>query len=43
MKNTRLFPKLPSGLSTKELRAEIRRRLEEAEKMGLIRKPNKFL
>ena len=41
MKTSFKFPRLPSGLSTKELREEIRRRLEEAEKMGLVRRPKK--
>ena len=42
MKTHPKFPKLPSGLSTEELREEIRRRLEEAEKMGMVRRPKKM-
>ena len=41
MKSNLKFPQLPTGLSAKELREEIRRRLEEAEKMGLVRRPKK--
>jgi hypothetical protein len=41
MKTPLNFPQLPLGLSTKLLREEIRRRLEEAEKMGLVRRPKK--
>jgi len=43
MKTPSPFPKLPTGLTTKELRQEIRRRLEEADKMGLIKRPKNAL
>jgi hypothetical protein len=39
MKNLPSFPQLPTDLPTKELRQEIRRRLEETDKMGLIKRP----
>ena len=35
---TSIFPKLPKGLTTKELRKEIRRRLKIMDEMGLIKK-----
>jgi hypothetical protein len=38
MKTIPLFPKFPKGLSTKEVRQEIQRRLEIMDQMGLIRK-----
>jgi len=38
MKNPPSFPKFPKGLSTKEVRQEIQRRLEIMDQMGLIRK-----
>ena len=41
MKTPLNFPQLPLGLSTKLLRAKIRRRLAEADKMGLVRRPKK--
>ena len=41
MKTPLNFPQLPMGLSTQQLRAKIRCRLEEAEKMGLVRRPKK--
>jgi hypothetical protein len=36
-----LFPSLPRKVSTSELRQEIRRRMEIADRLGLIRKPKK--
>ena len=33
-----IFPRLPKGLTTKELRKEIRRRLKIMDEMGLIKK-----
>ena len=41
MKNPSLFPKFPKGLSTKEVRQEIQRRLKIMDQMGLIRKSKK--
>ena len=41
MKTPLNFPQLPLGLSTQQLRAEIRFRLEKAKKMGLVRRPKK--
>ena len=38
MKNPSPFPKFPKGLSTKEVRQEIQRRMEIMDQMGLIRK-----
>jgi len=35
------FPNLPRNVSTAELRKEIRRRMEIADRLGLIRKPKK--
>jgi hypothetical protein len=36
-----LFPSLPRNVSTAELRQEIRRRMEIADRLGLIRKLKK--
>lgn len=41
MKLNSIFPKIPPNLTTRELRAEIRRRLKISERLGLIRKPKK--
>ena len=38
MKNPSPFPKFPKGLSTKQVRQEIQRRLVIMDQMGLIRK-----
>jgi len=37
-----LFPSLPRNVSTTELRQEIRRRMEIADRLGLIRRPKKW-
>ena len=39
MKTPSPFPKLPTGLSTKEVRQEIQQRLEIIDQMRLIKKP----
>ena len=36
-----LFSSLPRNVSTAELRKEIRRRMEIADRLGLIKKPKK--
>lgn len=36
-----LFPSLPRNVSAAELRKEIRRRIEIADRVGLIKKPKK--
>lgn len=36
---TSIFPRLPRGVSQKELRKEIRRRMKIMDEMGLIKKP----
>ena len=36
---TSIFPALPRGLTSKELRKEIQRRMKIMDKMGLIKKP----
>jgi len=41
MKNSPIFPKLPSGLSEQELRKEIRQRLAIAEQLGVIKRAKK--
>ena len=38
MKNF-IFPRLPRGLTQKELRKEIRRRMKIMDEIGLIKKP----
>ena len=36
---TPIFPRLPRGLTQKELRKEIQRRMKIMDEMGLIKKP----
>jgi hypothetical protein len=35
---TSIFPKLPNGLTTSELRKEIRKRIKMMDEMGLIKR-----
>ena len=35
---TSIFPKLPKGLNTRELRKEIQKRLKVMDEMGLIKR-----
>jgi len=39
---TPIFSRLPRGLTQKELRKEIQRRMKIMDEMGLIKKPKKF-
>lgn len=41
MKTKPFFPALPANLTVKELRIEIKNRLEISEKLSLIQKPRK--
>ena len=36
MKTASIFPKIPTGLTTAQLRREIRRRLKISQQLGLI-------